>query len=158
MRPAAGSVIRPDGTPAQAPGRAADEGQRSDDGRRATDDEPRTTAALRLPFTAEAVPAIAEELGVPSREAAYQVRGQPVFELKAACAALPGARLLVVLWPSLARVDARLLPPGAAAPVVALTRKQVVSVEIYRGIEVMFRRRPAGFLFVSRQGIAAVSD
>ena len=95
---------------------------------------------------------------MPSRQAGYQVRGQPVFELEVACAALPGARLLVVLWPSLARVDARLLPPGAAAAVVALTCKQVVSVEIYRGIEVMFRRRPTGFLFVTRRGIAAVSD
>ncbi len=130
----------------------------TEDDRQRTTDRGRPTASLRLPFSAEAVPAIAEELGVPPRQAAYQVRGQPVFELEVPCAALPGARLLVVLWPSLARVDARLLSPGAAAPVVALTRKQVVSVEIYRGIEVMFRRRPAGFLFVTRQGVAAVSD
>ncbi|MGH2351248.1 MAG: hypothetical protein ACRDI2_08610 [Chloroflexota bacterium] len=112
----------------------------------------------RLPFDAAAVPAIAAELGVLAREASYQVGGEAVYELDVPCAALPGARLLVVLWPSLRRVDVRLVLGRGETPMLAITRKDVTTVEIYSGIEVMFKRRPAGRLFVTRDGAAAVAD
>lgn len=112
----------------------------------------------RLPFDAASVRPIAAELGVPVRETAYRVHGAAVYELEVPCTALPGSRLLIILWPSLHRVDVRLLPPSGVRPVVALTRQGVVTIEIYRGIEVMFRRRPSGLLFVTRDGVAAAAD
>ncbi len=112
-----------------------------------------------LPFSAAALPAIAEELGVPARLAPYRPRGEAVYELELECAALPGARLLVVLWFSLQRVDVRLLPAVGGPPVMALTRKEIESVELYPGVEVMFRRAGGrGVLFVTRTGVAALAD
>lgn len=111
-----------------------------------------------LPFDATALPAIANELGAEVREASYRVRGQGVFEVTVPSRTIPGGHLFVVLWPSLSRVDARLYAPGAAVPVVAITRKDVIAVEIYAGIEVTFKRRGGGFLFVTRNGTAASSD
>jgi hypothetical protein len=113
---------------------------------------------LRLPFVDAAIPAIAAELGVPARAAAYRVAGEAVYELRLHPAALPGAEVLVVLWPSLRRVDLRLLATRGGAPVFSLTGKDVAQVEIYAGVEVMFRRRSGGVLFVTCTGVAAMSD
>jgi hypothetical protein len=113
---------------------------------------------LRLPFDDAAVAAIAAELGVPARTAAYRVAGEAVYELRLHLATLPGAEMLVVLWPSLRRVDVRLLAAPGGAPVFSITGKDVAQVEIYAGVEVMFRRRAGGVLFVTRTGVAAMSD
>jgi hypothetical protein len=137
-----------------------------------------------FPFDESALPAVEAELGVSATVAPYRVREQAVYELRVPCAALPGATLLVVLWLPLARVDVRLLamhspsrlersegPAGPptdggqavpaaelAEPIVALTRKGVERVEIYPGVEVMFRRAGGGVLFVTRRGAAGLSD
>jgi hypothetical protein len=111
----------------------------------------------RLPFDEAALPAIAAELGVAHTLAPYRVRDQPVYELRVPCAALPGATVLVVLWLPLRRVDARLLPPDSASPAFAVTRKDVAAVEIYPGVEAMFRR-DGGVLFVTRNGVVGLSD
>lgn len=113
---------------------------------------------FQLPFDAGTLSAIAGELGTAIREAPYRVHGQAVYELIVPSYAISGGHLLVVLWPSLSRVDARLHAPGDTTPVIAITRKDVIAVEIYAGIEVTFKRRGGGFLFVTRNGVAASSD
>jgi hypothetical protein len=71
---------------------------------------------------------------------------------------LPGASLLIILWPTLARVDARLIiSDGGPAP-IALTAKEVHTVEVYEGVEVMFRRHGGTVLFVTRNGHVAMAD
>ena len=72
--------------------------------------------------------------------APYALHGQPVFELSVPCTDLPGSSLAVVLWPSIGRVDVRLLVPHRTVPLVAVTAKAIHTVEIYHGVEVMFRR------------------
>lgn len=113
---------------------------------------------LRLPFNPAALPAIERELNVTAREAAYRVASEPVYELTVPCARLPGAHLLIVLWPSLQRVDVRLVPNAGGAPLMALTAKRVRAVEIYAGVEVMFRRDGGNVLFVTRDGVSAIAD
>jgi hypothetical protein len=112
----------------------------------------------RLTFDEASVPAIAAELAAAPTVAAYRVRDQPAYELRVPCAALPGATVLLVLWCSLGRVDVRLLPADGASPAFALTRKEVRAVEIYPGVEVMFRRASGGVLFVTRNGVVGLSD
>jgi hypothetical protein len=103
------------------------------------------------------LPAICAELGAAAHEAAYRVRGAPVYEVRVPCRALPGASVLVVLWFALRRVDVRLLDASGRS-VVALTRKDVEAVEIYAGVEVTFRRDGGGFVFVTRDGTVGASD
>jgi len=86
---------------------------------------------------------------VPDAEGETSGEGAPVFELR-----LPsrehGRQLLVLLWPSLQRVDVRL---GAST----WTLKRVSSVELYPGVEVLFRREdPPAILFVSVEGRVAL--
>jgi hypothetical protein len=100
--------------------------------------------------------AIARLLAAELKEAPFRVpdsdgegEGAPVFELR-----LPsrehGRELLVLLWPSLDRVDVRL---GAST----WTLKRVSSVELYPGVEALFRREdPPAILFVSIEGRVAL--
>jgi|FLYL01.1.fsa_nt_gi hypothetical protein len=61
-----------------------------------------------------------------------------------------GAPLVVLLWPSLDRVDVRL---GKSS----WTLKGVDSVELYADVEVLFRREePPALLFVSLRGRVAL--
>lgn len=58
--------------------------------------------------------------------------------------------LLLLLWPSLARVDVRM---GQST----WTLKEISEVELYPGVEVLFRRRsPPALLFVSVNGRVAL--
>ncbi len=84
--------------------------------------------------------------------------GAPVYELLVPCLRLPGAHLLVVLWPSLRRVDLRLAPDSDGVPLMAITARDVHTVEVYSGVEVMFRRDGGSGLFVTRDAVAAVAD
>ena len=75
--------------------------------------------------------------------------GAPVYEIR-----LPsrehGGEILLLLWPSLDRVDARL---GMST----WTLKRIDAVELYPGVEVLFRREePPAILFVSVQGRVAL--
>ena len=112
----------------------------------------------RLPFDGDAIAAIAGELGVPATEAPYRVGGATVYELRVPVTAIPGAVLLVGLWPSIARVDVRMLGSVDGRPLLALTGKQVTAVEIYPGVEVMFRRDSGRVFFVTARGEAAMAD
>jgi len=61
-----------------------------------------------------------------------------------------GEPLLLTLWPSLSRVDVRL---GQSS----WTLRGITSVELYSGVEVLFRRDdPSAFLFVSVKGRVAL--
>lgn len=105
----------------------------------------------RLPGLDEAaVTQIAHLLGAPVELAPYRVRGRPVYQLTLINRAL-GCDLVLILWPSLNRVDVRL---GDCAMVF----KSISSIELYPGVEVMFRRvEPPGHLFVSVSGRAEMT-
>ena len=95
----------------------------------------------------EAVTRIAALLGAPLELAPYRVRGKPVYQLSIANRTL-GCDVLVILWPALNRVDVRF---GDCTMVF----KAIGSIELYPGVEVMFRRiDPPGHLFVSVSGRA----
>ena len=111
----------------------------------------------RFDFNAGALDAIGAELGVRVQTAAYHVRGEAVYAMRVPCKALPGASVLVVLWPPLQRVDAR-LQDARGKTVFSVTQKGVTAVEIYPGVEVMFRRESGGVLFVTRVGVVGASD
>jgi len=105
--------------------------------------------SVTLPFTEAAVPQIAALLGVPATVEPYAVRGAPVYRL---AVPNPTLRLAValLLWPSLARVDARI---GDCSVVY----RAVATVELLSGVEVIFRRAAGeGYLFVSVGGRASV--
>ena len=119
---------------------------------------PKTTGPTRMPFDTDSLDAIVEELGVPVTRAPYAVNGQPVFELSVPCIALPGSSLAVILWPSIRRVDVRLFVPGRPVALIAATAREVHTVEIYHGVEVMFRRAGGSVLFVTRDGASAIAD
>lgn len=104
----------------------------------------------RLPeLNAETVRRIAELLGVPVREARFRVGGEPVYELTVRSKAL-ALDVTVLLWPSLRRVDVRI---GDCS----LVFKRIDAVELYPGVEALFRRDdPPGYLFVSRDGRASM--
>ncbi len=108
-----------------------------------------------------AIEAIARLLGATLKEAPFAVpplpaglegqpptdRQEPVYQLMLP-AEEPGQKLLI--WPSLARVDVRL---GNSYWVL----RNISSVEMYPGIEVLFRREePSAFLFVSVRGRVAL--
>ena len=90
----------------------------------------------------QAAAQIAALFAVPLTAAPYRVGGEPVYRL-----ALPFAEPIeMVLWPPLRRVDVRVGP-------CALVFKSIDTIELYPGVEVLFRRRdPPGHLFVSVNG------
>ena len=97
-----------------------------------------------------AVSLIAELLGAPPQLAPYRVRGEPVYQLAVPNRAL-GLDLLLILWPPIGRADVRL---GDCAMVFT----GIESIELYPGIEVLFRRAdPPGHLFVSVSGRAEMA-
>ncbi|MGI8551410.1 MAG: hypothetical protein ACR2PL_11590 [Dehalococcoidia bacterium] len=94
-----------------------------------------------------AVSLIAELLGAAIELAPYRVRGQPVYQLAVPNQTL-GQDLVIILWPALNRVDVRI---GDCAMVF----KTISRIEIFPGVEVMFRRTdPPGHLFISVNGRA----
>jgi len=109
-----------------------------------------------------AVRAIADLLGSEVHKAPFEVpkldrghEGQPatapgpVFQVSIRSQEL-GEPLLLTLWPSLSRVDVRL---GQSS----WTLRGITSVELYPGVEVLFRRDdPSAFLFVSVKGRVAL--
>lgn len=119
---------------------------------------PKPVGRTRVPYDVDCLDAIVQELGVPVTRAAYRVHGQPVFELSVPCKDLPGSSLRVILWPSISRVDVRLLVPGRNVALIAATAREVHTVEIYHGVEVMFRRAGGSVLFVTRDGASAIAD
>jgi hypothetical protein len=97
----------------------------------------------------EVVARIAALLQCSVRQAAYSAGGSPVYELRLPAQAL-GTELLLVLWPGLARADVR-------AADWSLVFKQIDEVQLFPGVEVMFRRvEPRGYLFVSVSGSASM--
>jgi hypothetical protein len=114
-------------------------------------------------FDEDAVHAVAELLGAEARKAPFEVpklppglEGQPatdkpgpVFQMSVRSQEMDGP-LLLTLWPSLGRVDVRLGRSYWAL-------REITSVEIYPGVEVLFRRDdPSAFLFVSVKGRVAL--
>ena len=113
-------------------------------------------------FDETTVEAIAALFGVDARKAPFEVPKRPpgaeaqpptekapVYQMTVPSAEL-GGPLLLTLWPSLARVDVRFGRSYWAL-------RDITSVELYPGVEVLFRRDdPPGMLFVSVQGRVAL--
>jgi len=113
-------------------------------------------------FDETTVQAIAALLGAGARKAPFEVPrlppgagGQPatekapVYQITLPSAEL-GQPLLLTLWPSLSRVDVRLGKSYWAL-------RDITSVELYPGVEVLFRREePPAMLFVSVKGRVAL--
>ncbi|HEY5625518.1 MAG TPA: hypothetical protein VIT93_03410 [Dehalococcoidia bacterium] len=75
--------------------------------------------------------------------------GAPVYELRLQSAE-HDREILLLIWPSLHRADVRL---GKST----WTLKDIDTVEMYPGVEVLFRRgEPAAILFVSVDGRVAL--
>jgi len=92
---------------------------------------------------------IAALLDTEAHRAAYAAGGQPAYELRLTARAL-GTEALLVLWPGLRRADVR-------AGDWSLVFKQIDEVQLFPGVEVMFRRHePRGYLFVSVNGAASM--
>jgi hypothetical protein len=92
---------------------------------------------------------IATLLGTEARPAAYAAGGQPAYELRLVARGF-GTEALLVLWPGLRRADVR-------AGDWSLVFKQIDEVQLFPGVEVMFRRHePRGYLFVSVNGAASM--
>lgn len=100
-----------------------------------------------LPFDEAALSAIAAELGAAIQEAPFRLRDAAVYECRLPNRRL-GAEVRLLLWPSLARVDAYL---GDCAMVF----KRIEDVAIYPGVEVTFRRADGSFLFLTNEGVVA---
>ena len=110
----------------------------------------------------DAPQAIAHLLGASVERAPFQVprlpegrQGQPpteqgpVYQMSLHSQEL-AQPLLILLWPSLSRVDVRL---GDSS----WTLKDISDVELYPSVEVLFRRNdPPAFLFVSVRGRVAL--
>jgi hypothetical protein len=104
-----------------------------------------TYAALSL----ELVSRIAALLHCRAVEMPYRAAGAPVFELRVPSRSL-GVPVALLLWTGLARADVRI---GDSSMVF----KEIAQVELYPGVEVLFRRRdPPGYLFVSVDGRASM--
>ena len=98
-------------------------------------------------------PAIVERVALllnsPLREARYRAGGAPVYELRVRSAVL-GIDVTLLLWTGLNRADVRI---GDSSMVF----KRIDAVELYPGVEVLFRRHdPPGYLFVSVDGRASM--
>jgi len=114
-------------------------------------------------FDETTVEAVAALLGVDARKAPFKVpklppgtKGQPATAKAAPVYQMTvpstehGLPLLLTLWPSLSRVDVRLGKSYWAL-------RDITSVELYPGVEVLFRREePPGMLFVTVQGRVAL--
>ncbi|MFQ6020040.1 MAG: hypothetical protein ACE5KW_04715 [Dehalococcoidia bacterium] len=101
------------------------------------------TKAEKAPFEVPSLPEGSE--GQPPTD-----KPEPVYQMTLRSEDLgprPGRQpLLVLLWPSLGRVDVRL---GEST----WTLRDVADVELYPEVEVLFRRhQPPAFLFVSVKG------
>ncbi len=103
--------------------------------------------------------AIARLLAAELTEAPFRVpdsdtnadasEGSPVYELRLRSREHEG-EILLLIWPSLDRADVRL---GKST----WTLKSIDAVEMYPGVEVLFRReKPAAILFVSVDGRVAL--
>lgn len=103
--------------------------------------------------------AIARLLAADLKEAPFRVpepdanggstEGAPVYELRLQSREHKG-EVLLLIWPSLHRADVRL---GKST----WTLKEIDEVEMYPGVEVLFRRvEPAAILFVSVDGRVAL--
>ena len=116
-----------------------------------------------MTFDEASIEAIAQLLGAESRKAPFEVpklplgvegqpatdKAEPVYQMTMNSEEL-GRPMLLTLWPSLGRVDVRLGRSYWAL-------KGVTSVELYPGVEVLFRRDdPQAFLFVSVKGRIAL--
>lgn len=115
-----------------------------------------------MTFDEASIDAIAGLLGGEARKAPFEVPrtpgpedrpeappGQPVYQVTMPSQEM-GQDLLLTLWPSLGRVDVRLGKSYWAL-------KGITSVELYPGVEVLFRREePPAFLFVSVKGRVAL--
>src|SRR5579885_2960053 len=100
-------------------------------------------------LSAEVVRRIATLLGCRAIEAAYRAGGQPVYELRVPSRVL-SVPVVLLLWTGLARADVRL---GDSSMVF----KQIARIELYPGVEVLFRRvDPPGYLFLSVDGRASM--
>jgi hypothetical protein len=105
--------------------------------------------SVTLPFTEAAVLEIAALLGVAATVEPYAVRGAAVYRLAVPNPAL-ALPVIVLLWPSLARVDVRI---GDCSVVY----RGVTTAELLPGVEVIFRRASVeGYLFVGVGGRASV--
>lgn len=97
----------------------------------------------------EAIQQIAALLDATLETPPFAVREEPVFQLLLQSQE-HGAELRITLWPSQRRVDVRL---GKSYWVL----KEISGVELYPGVEVLFRREdPSALLFVSKQGRVAL--
>ncbi len=97
----------------------------------------------------QAIHSISDFLGTEAREAPFDVRGAPVYQLKIPSQEL-GNDILLTIWPSQSRVDVRV---GKSYWVL----RDISDVELYPDVEVLFRRNdPPAFLFVSVQGRVAM--
>jgi hypothetical protein len=102
-----------------------------------------------LLFTEDAVVEIAALLGVPACVEPYRARDAAVYRIVLPNPSL-GVEVVVILWPSLGRVDVRL---GDCSMVY----KGVTEVELIPGVEVIFRRPgDEGYLFISVGGRASL--
>lgn len=108
-------------------------------------------ATQRLSFDVPALTQIARLLDATLEEAPFSLSTQPAFHI-ATVNRVSGLPLLLTLWPGLQRVDVRL---GQDCTWFC---KAVEWVELYPGVEVLFRRRepPGGYLFVSVGGAVAM--
>jgi hypothetical protein len=98
---------------------------------------------------AEAARRIADLLGAPLSAAPYRAGGEPVFELKVRSRVL-GVNVTLHLWTGLGRADIRI---GDSS----LVFKRIDAVELYPGVEVLFRRfEPPGYMFLSVDGRASL--
>lgn len=97
----------------------------------------------------DVVQRIAALLRCEAAEMPYRAGGAPVFALRVHVRAL-GVPATLLLWTGLARADVRL---GDSSMVF----KQIAQIELYPGVEVLFRRvEPPGYLFLSVDGRASM--
>jgi len=100
-------------------------------------------------LSSEVVTRIAALLGCAAHEAAYRAGGAPVYELAVPSRSL-GVPVSLLLWTGLARADVHI---GDSS----LVFKQIAQIELYPGVEVLFRRfDPPGYLFLSVGGQASM--
>lgn len=98
---------------------------------------------------AEAAARIAALLRVPLREAPYRAADAPVYLLTVRSQVLD-ADATLLLWTGLRRADIRL---GDSSFVL----KGIDAIELYPGVEVLFRRQnPAAYMFLSVGGRASL--
>ena len=96
-----------------------------------------------------ALEALAEVLQLRWEAAPYSVRGQPVYQAYLLNQEY-GIQVRLVVWPSLARVDAYF---GASFT----NFKGVDEIVVLPGVEAIFKRGPRDYLLVTRTGQVASS-